>query len=322
MLLSSLPPELVSSTPAYGRIVAKVMQDLTVYLAGPTEQELEYLISLYEQLCPKERQKKYKIAELPYWVPLAQPQLTQSGRAAQANGIPRPYLEPVRRRIREGRAFEIQFWDGHTLDDPNGSWSFACRRLHLRKTGHHTFVRFMMPLQSDLEVLKKLAMGIANYVALHSGHGGLTFTYDPWMKDVAFDMFYAQSRRYWGVDIEDLNATLPLMKKGIKGVSWITMIGSTFLAEPGVASALNMLASRPDVMVESRQLAAVLLAGPQPVAGDQHRADATLAPYVAIAKALKPLFLPAHPDFAGERFASNGNTLGWLHRFIDPAGWR
>jgi hypothetical protein len=34
------------------------------------------------------------------------------------------------------------------------------------------------------------------------------------------------------------------------------------------------------------------------------------------------LFLQAHPDFPGERWVKNGNTVGWIRRFLDPAGWR
>lgn len=180
----------------------------------------------------------------------------------------------------------------------------------------------MMPLQSDPAILKALAEGIANHVALHSGHGGLTFTYNPWLKEAAFNTIYAQARRYWGIDIEDLNATLPLMKNGIKGVGWITLLGQPWVSDPGIQTALANLASRTDVIVESRKTATLLLAGAQPVVGDQHRADSSLAPYVAIAQALKPLFVQAHPDFSGEKFVTNGNTAGWLNRFVEPGGWR
>ena len=142
----NLPSELVNLIVISGKVAAKVMLDLTVYLVGPSEQEMEYLIDLYESSCPPDRIVKYTIAELEYWAKISHPDLTLSGRAAAAANIKRPYLEPVRQRIRDGRAFEVQFWDGRPISDLNGSWSFSCRRIHLRSTGLHAFVRMLLPL--------------------------------------------------------------------------------------------------------------------------------------------------------------------------------
>ena len=322
MAMPPLPAELVTPRHLNNRVAARVMLDLTVYIAGPSEQELEFLLSLYERYCPPERMRQYKIAELEYWVPLAQPVLTASGRAAAAKGIQRPWLEPVRQRIRAGRALELQFWDGRTIDDPQGSWHFSCRRIHLRSSGLHGFVRILLPLETDLSILKRMAVEIADNVRLYSGHGGLVFTYDPWVKEGAFESIYALARRYWGVGVEDLNGTLPMMKKGIKGPSWITLVGSGFAAAPKIRSALAMLANRQDVGVAQRQFATLLLAGAHPVPGDQHRPDASLNGCIAIAQALAPIMIDAHPDFAGGKFVDHGNTVGWLRRFIEPEGWR
>src|SRR5262249_15228426 len=136
-LLTMLNLPRVLSTPVRikGRVVSKVMLDLTVYLSGPEEDELNYLIDLYQQICPVDRWVKYKISDLQFWCRFDEPILTSSGRAAAANRLPRPYLAPVLRRIREGRAFEIGYWDGKRIEDPTGSWSFRCRRIHLRSSG-------------------------------------------------------------------------------------------------------------------------------------------------------------------------------------------
>jgi hypothetical protein len=53
------------------------MLDLTVYLVGPTELELEYLIDLYETICPADRRTKYTIAEFNYWDDIAHPDLAE-----------------------------------------------------------------------------------------------------------------------------------------------------------------------------------------------------------------------------------------------------
>lgn len=318
----NLPPALTSPVLESGAVVSKVMLDLTVYLAGPSEQELEYLIDLYERVCPPTRLMKYKIAELEHWSNIISPDLTASGRAALAAGIKRPYLQPARTRIQTGRAFEVRFWDGREIDDREGSWSFTCRRIHRRSTGLHAFVRILLPLQSEYEILRATAFAIADKVELFSGHGGFVFVYNTWLKGNGLDQIYAKARRFWGIDVEDLNCTLPLMTNGIKGINWITLLGRRFASEPQIQVALDFLAKEPAVDIERRQQAIVLIAGHQPVVGDQHRSDRSLDPYYAVANALKPMFLAHHPDFSSERFIKNGNTVGWIRRFIEPSGWR
>jgi hypothetical protein len=297
------------------------MLDLTVYLVGPTVQELEFLVDLYERNCPRERLIKYKIAELEYWSSVSNPDLTASARAAASAGVARPYLQPVRRRIQAGRAFELRYWDGYGIDSPEGSWSLTCRQIHLRRTGLYAFARIMLPVRATPETLRTMALEIAEHVEFHSCHGGMTFAYDPWLKEGAFDCIYAWAKRFWGVDVEDLNGTLPLMRDAIKGVNWITALGSRFASREEIRSAVGGLSSLPDVTAEYRRRGVVLVSGPRPVVGDRHRPGRDLDPYRAVAWALRPLFVRGHPDFPGERFISNGNTMGWIDRLVEPGGW-
>jgi Type VI immunity for VRR-NUC len=320
-----LPSQLATPAIVDAQVASKVMLDLTVYLVGPSELELEYLIDFYETICPADCRTKYTIAEFNYWDDIVHPDLTLSGQTAAAAGVPRPYLEPVRRRLRDGRAFEVGFWDGREIDDLQGSWSFRCYRVHLRETGMHTYMRIVIPLHSNYGILRTLALALSDAVEFYSGHGGLVFVYDPWLKEGAFDAIYAQARRFWGVDVEDMSDTLPLMKEGIKGVNWITLLGPRLVSEDSAAeieAALGDLANTPDVTFEQRRHGSVLIAGPEPMVGDQHRPDHSLDPYYAVANALRSLFIADHPDFPSERWVENGNTVGWIRRFIDPAGWR
>jgi Type VI immunity for VRR-NUC len=318
----NIPSELANPVVVAGQVASKIMLDLTVYLLGPSEEELEYLVDFYERICPPDRLVRYKIAEIEHWSAISRPDLTASGRAAASAGIRRPFLEPARRRIRDGRAFEIQFWDGRSIDDPEGSWSFSCRRIHLRSSGLHAFVRILLPITAELDILRRAAAEIAGNVELYSGHGGLVFVYDPWLKEDAFDAIYAQARRFWGVDVEDLNGTVPLMKTGIKAVNWITLVGRDFASDAQIEATLNHLKTLPGLTVQPCRQAVMLIAGSQPVVGDQNRPDNSLDPYYAAARALERLLLADHPDFSGERFISNQNTVGWIRRFIDPKGWR
>jgi hypothetical protein len=317
-----LPGALTEPTVVSGRVVAKVLLDLTVYLRGPSESELAWLIEAYRKLCPHERLVKYKIAEFDFWPLLARPSLTASSRAALQAGVPDAFLEPVRRRIRARRAFEVQFWDGYTIDDSQGAWSFNCQKVLRRSTHGHAFVRFLFPLDTPVTLIVDLAMRIADAVDFRSGHAGLSFTFDPWFIASAFDAIHAKAKRFWGVDIEDLNHTLPLVDERIKGVNWLTLVSKDLIRKYGVESALNDLSSVSDISRAEARYGALLLAGTAPAAGDRNHAQQSLAPYLAVARALSPLFLDAHPDFPGPRFIDNHDTTAWLRRFLEPGAWQ
>ena len=104
--MATLPAPLVAPGKADGHVAAKVLLDLTLYLVGPQESELEFLVDLYESVCPRDRLVKYTITELDLFARLDEVVLTASGRSAAAAGVPRPYLSagekphPRRARIR------------------------------------------------------------------------------------------------------------------------------------------------------------------------------------------------------------------------------
>jgi len=322
MQASSLPQRLTEPIVVDGRVVCKLMQDLTVYLVGPTPNMLDVLIDIYESIAPPGSLVKYKIEEHELWFALDRPELTASGRDAAAHGARRAWCEPSRRRIVEGRGFEAGLWDGREIDDMLGSWSFMCRRVQWRDSGSHAFARLLTPLTADIGSLRDAALAIAEHVPLYSGHGGLVFVYDPWNKELALDYVYALARRYWGIDIEDLNRTIELMHDAIKGVNWLTLVGQRFRQHTEIAEGLQGLKARPEIDISECAEATVVTAGSVPVAGDRHRPNGGLDAYIAIAQALRPLFPSAVHDFSSARFIEQGNTLGWIRRFVEPSGWR
>jgi hypothetical protein len=318
----ALPPQLAKPVVIDDEVAFRVMLDLTVYLIGPSVPELERLLDIYEAACPKGRLAKYTTGELPDWYPVSSPVLTDSGEVAAKAGIKRPYFEPSRRHINAGRGFKLGYWDGRPISDPEGSWSFSCGAVLLEDEGIRGVARVLMPLDTELGVLRKLAADFADAARFHAGHGGLVFVYHPEMKEPAFDEIYALGRRYWGIDIEDLDATMPFSGDGIKDVNWVTMVGTGWLKDGQVETGIGALRGSTAVSVDPHAHGVVLVAGQQPVVGDQNRPDRSLDPYVAVAKALEPLFLTEHPDFDGVKFPTNDNTLGWIRRFIEPDGWR
>ena len=103
----------------------KLLCDLTIYLTTPDEQALAVLIGLQERSCESQERCLYMIPEILQWTPVREPILTEGGRVAASRGDPRPWLEPLRQRLRAGRPFFLGFWDGRTFSDPAGSRSFS-----------------------------------------------------------------------------------------------------------------------------------------------------------------------------------------------------
>lgn len=300
-----------------GRIVSQVVHDLTAYLVGPTVEEFDFIIDLYRRICPPDRLEVYAMAETLDWDLVASPILTKHGQAAADRGLELPFCEVVRRRILEGRAFELQFWDAMDTD----SYSLNVRRVKLEDRGEkHAFVRFILPLTADVALLRTIATELAESVDLRSGHGGLCLSYDPWEKYRGFTINYGRAKRWWGLDLEDLNGTLPLMVERVKGPQWITILGDRFRNHPDVAPRVEPLG--PSVSITTHRYGTVLVAGDTPVAGDRHLPDPGLDAYFEVGSAIAAITVDEHPDFIGESFLRYGNTLGWFRRFIEPEGWQ
>lgn len=320
-MIETIPLPLLTQKDGEDQIFSKLVLDLTFYLVGPSINEFEYLINLYSRACPYDRLKRYTITELEFWPEISDPVLTTSARRASLEGKSFPYFEPTRIRIQKDRSFDAQFWDGNEINLTEGSWSFSCRRIHSRSTGLHSFVRITIPLQSNPDILRWLAYEIVDNVDVYSGHGGISFIYDPWQKEVAFDRIYVLAKRFWGVDIECLNSTLPLMNHSIKGVSWITVIGNNFL-ETKQLQKINSINFDPVIKVESLEKGVVFVVGDLPTIGDVRAiGNPDLNPYFNLSSVLNALFPTHHPDFSGALFFENGNTNAWVCRFLDPNGW-
>ena len=312
-----LHPRLAKPIVLGGVTLSETVLDLTLYLTGPTEAELEWLVNYYEQICSRARFRFYSIPELPDWDPVDDPDLTKSGRAAAKKGTHRPYLEPVRNRIRNHREFHLQIWDGLDLSSTN----FTCSRVKVDDPARlASFVRMCFPLDTDIEAIATIAETLADSVSFLSGHGGLALLYDGPNKYNSFTQHYALARRWWGLDLEDLNLTLPWMNTAIKGAQWLTLLGHQLVHDLSLEPELNRLS--PGVTVTSRREGVVIRAGQQPIDGDQHRSVPGLDDYIEVATMLQRYTVDPPDEFIGDGFLANGNTQGWFHRFFDPSGWR
>ena len=175
-----------------------------------------------------------------------------------------------------------------------------------------------MPEGTACETLHRLARDLADELPVLSGHGGYTVQFDARLKAEAFDQIYAWAKRYLGVEVEDLNLTLPLVRDAIKGANWLTLVGhelwSKLMSHPDRARELPA-----GVDYERLHHAGLFRAGAQPVLGDRNRREFPKL-YAALEKALQPLKLQHHPEFAG-RFGEEQATDAWLYRLLEPAQW-
>lgn len=297
--------------------LSETVLDLTLYLARPTDVELDWLVDYYEQVCSRARFRFYAIPELTDWDPVDDPDLTKSGRAAAQAGVRRPYLEPVRNRVRSQREFHLQIWDGME----QGSTHFNIGSVDVDDPpGSASFVRMCFPLDTDPEALADIAEKLADSVDFISGHGGLALLYDAWNKYDSFTHHYALARRWWGLDLEDLNVTLPWMNTSIKGAQWLTLVGHQFVHDFALEPEFGRFSS--GVTVRSKHKGVVIRAGQEPLAGDQHAVAPGLDAYEEVALALQRCTVDPPEEFTGDGFMANANTQGWFHRFFDPTGWR
>lgn len=297
-----------------GNDVGQVVFDLTAYLPVTTVKQLGDLVDWYRRVCPPDRLTHYAIAELDDWDLIDDPDLTKQGRAASGKWA---ILAPVCKRLLARRPFHLLFWDGQDID----TYCFSLRQIRDEQRQLHAFVRMTVPTSVDTALLLEAARELADGQDFYSGHLGFCFGYDPERKIDAFTAIYPLARRFWGIDVEDLNGTLTLMKDAIKGVNWITLIGSAFAQTPAVAQAALLPQQNPLVQLEKRKKGLLFRVGDGPSVGDRHRPDAQLNALTQLGAALAPLIVRGHPHFCGDGFIKNDNTDGWFHRFDNPSGW-
>jgi Type VI immunity for VRR-NUC len=316
-MMAALPQLLAKPIEQDGEVIAQVVLDLTVYLPHIDIAQLAYLVGWYKRICPPSSWVRYAIRETLGWDDVRQPNLTKQGDAAAIAGEPMPFLAPVRTRIQAGRPFDLLFWDGRETD----TYTFSLRQIRSDKRELHSFVRVGVPPATDPLVLIEAARDLANHIAFLSGHAGYSFGYKPRKAFDAFTKIYPIARRYWGIDVEDLDGTLPRMKDAIKGVNWLTLIGTGFLETDPVKQALLVSQAHQLVTVENHANGIIFRVGDSPIVGDRHRPGPDLDALMALGAALGPLIVRDHPSFSGDGFIDHGNTDGWFHRFDDPAGW-
>lgn len=285
-----------------GRFVCYVAPALTLYLPGaPRRVEVTAALNAYRQTCPVDRQEFVSGSQAPAFTPVS---------GAMGRRILESHLERMSQRIDEG----IAVWDGRETE----SWWFTIRGVPpIGETRRASFCQVRFPSETDMERVYGLALTLAETLPFLSGHGGYTAVFNAERKMSAFDQIFVWAKRYWGLEVEDLNLTLEHVVDRIKGANWLTFVGEGMMSlDDEIGSELSGLAG---VDVAATRHGRLLRAGPAPVLGDRNRMEWPEG-YAAVEKLLAPHKLTHHDEFGG-RFEREGATMSWFRRLLEPDQW-
>ncbi len=282
--------------------LCRVALGLTLYLAtAPRRAEVLRAWDAYKAMCPPDRLRLVRSTRTEFWEPLGQPLAPTT--------LDR-YLTHQDARIDQG----IGIWDG---EDRN-FWSFRMQGVVLDDgPPAASFLQIYFPEDVSPERIFELSRLLAAAIPFLSGHAGYTAIFKARRKRSAFNQIYAWAKRYLGIEVEDLNRTLPYVTGAIKGANWLTMVGRE-LGNDLMKSEVVMHLPQ-GLALSPERYGWVLRAGERPVFADRHRREFP-APYAAAERLLLPLKLTKHDEFAG-RFADEEATMPWLRRLVEPERW-
>ncbi|WP_161493788.1 type VI immunity family protein [Nitrosospira lacus] len=150
------------------------------------------------------------------------------------------------------------------------------------------------------------------------GIGGFAINWNPRMKAATLvkNEFPYLAKRYPGIDIPYLIATLLTVNQGIKSINWLTMLskelwGSLELSE------ISSIRSSPSVKIHGIAAGgSIIQAGPRPLLGDTYSRE-TMTDYLVVGRALSSIRCRTHPAIipGDDEFTSIARTEEWLARF-------
>ena len=282
----------------------RVSFGLTLYLPEPpTADQVERAWSAYCDVCPPERRR---------WIRNNRPDSLWE-RLDQDRSTGAPTIAEHLARFDRRLDYGIGVWDGQE----DGCWSFRAHGVVFDDAAAASFVQVYFPDDIEPETIVALARRFASRVNFLSGHAGHANVFRVRHKSRAFDQTYAWAKRYLGLEVEDLNKTLPHVVDAVKGASWLTLIGRSFDRHLSHGQTQGPLP--PQVTVHRETFGWVLRAGVEPTLADRNRREFPSL-YAAVEHAIQPVKVTTHAEFEG-RFGGEGATLSWLRRLTDPEGW-
>ncbi len=188
------------------------------------------------------------------------------------------------------------------------------------------YIRQILPSadlqQSPAEFIAR-AINICERVPFASGHIGFALELSPLLGTAlqaeGQRAAYALSTRHPGATIGgSLEARALRATKGVAGVSWLTLVGSTPLETLGGRDAVReALAATPEVVVHEARHGLVVQAGPAAALGDVNKGE-NLPTHRAVFAALSPAIEPLSEHVRCLRLGGDDDhdrTIAWHRRF-------
>ncbi len=217
--------------------------------------------------------------------------------------------------LRKARDWGYAFSDGRGPD----SWMLMFHGYKpFSEAKKASFYRFEFDWDVDTDALNNFTIGLLNIINCVSGNGGYVFQGQPRGPNSrnSFNQIFSWAKRYWGVEVQDLDLTVQYMLDSFKCVNWLTIIGG------------NLAKTNPKVISDAKKAAYqsieindnfLFQASEMPLLGDRNRKE-ILEGYVALSKALEPIQVVNHDSY-GNEFGSGWDeesTNAWIRRFTEP----
>ncbi len=194
------------------------------------------------------------------------------------------------------------------------SCGFRYREIDAGRAERAAVVEVTLPQEHDPGYLLPIARAALAAGPLWSGVGGYAVRLGETFRADAFDVAWAWTQRYLGIDIQDAERMAWRAPEGLPGVNWITIVGASLAKARGIdlSGALRHSWIDPFIASEVAHDALMIVAGEAPTVGDSNRFEEPSA-YAEVAQALGRVMVQNPPEFLG-RFREGDASRRWFDR--------
>jgi hypothetical protein len=187
-------------------------------------------------------------------------------------------------------------------------------------SGRLSYLRVSQPMgdvASTAPRFAELVQRISRILRPLQGYGGIAFleSNDPGVKSLGQPAVYSLAQRFPGIEVDRPIIHLRFLEHGIKGVNWLTVLGSRWIEAVGGTATLR--AKLPSTYVfDTYEGGLIIRSGPEPQTGDRNQRIWPKV-YSQLSRVLKPIRIKEHDNFDYDmphRFTAD-TTIEWLNRF-------
>lgn len=286
-----------------GEVYAQLCLDLTIYWRGSAFDRVDGILHFYERAM-KEIGSALKFYE--------------TGTMAGAKPLRKDALEMLPTWLGKKRRRDIYMLNlesgAHRAEPSDRNFYFAADEEDDEPLG---VMRLALPIDraNKPDAYVKLVEDLVRDLKFESGHAGYALNWDSRgdMAGEALMHMMAVAGRYYGVDLFELDVTLVSMRQtkpaGIKGVNWLTLLGTELAARAGGVDELTTKLPKSCRVVPVPN-GILIRAGDRPTIGDRQE-NADLSAYRAVGQVLAPFRFVNHQPIFGDV----DTTDRWLSRF-------